>query len=95
MTMSPDEKQSTTALVTILRKVLRELPGGPGITAHDELLALGVSSLQLMQIVVEIEKGLGVEFPDAALALENFESVASLAAVVDSLKSPAHSPKSS
>lgn len=48
-----------------------------------------MTSFQLMQVLIAVERAFAVELPDSALRLETFESAGSIAAVVDSLTSEA------
>lgn len=76
---------STVVLQAILRNVLDQVPADHEIAPEQQLMNLGVTSLQLMRIVAAIEQELDIEFPDSALDMATFETVGSLAAVVESL----------
>jgi len=74
---------SVSVVAAVLRRVVRNRTGDRTFSPDDRLSDLQVTSLELMQVIVEIEKVLGVDLPDDALSLETFESISSLAAVVD------------
>jgi acyl carrier protein len=76
---------STVAVQAILRKVLDQVPAGHEFVPEQRLTDFDVTSLQLMRIVAAVELEFDVEFPDSALDLVTFETVGSLAAVVESL----------
>jgi acyl carrier protein len=85
MAEPPSVAGSTETLLRIVRGVLNQLPDGHEIALDDPLVDLGVTSFQLMQIIAAVEQALDIEFPDSALALTAFESIGSLAAVVEIL----------
>ncbi|MGF1425329.1 phosphopantetheine-binding protein [Kitasatospora sp. LaBMicrA B282] len=85
MAESPINEEIVAALARILRKVLSHLPDGHQLTADDRLEDLGVTSFQLMQLIAAAEQEFDIEFPDSALSLATFESVGSVALVVDAL----------
>ncbi|MBB0242718.1 phosphopantetheine-binding protein [Streptomyces alkaliphilus] len=56
----------------------------PGeLMAEDDLTALGLDSMGVVQLLAELEDELGVELPDEALTEETFTTVGSLWEVVD------------
>ncbi|MDH6108186.1 acyl carrier protein [Kitasatospora sp. MAP12-15] len=85
MTESQTDEATVGALVRLLRKILTDLPEGHEITAGDRLEDLGLTSFQLMQLIAASEQEFDIEFPDSALSLTTFESVASVALVVGAL----------
>lgn len=61
---------------------------GPGnstgdVDSQDQLVDLGVESLNILEILVRIERRLQIEFNDADVVTWSFTSVASLIALVD------------
>lgn len=58
------------------------------LTAADDLAALGLDSMGVVQLLAELEDVLGVELPDEALTEETFATVGSLWAVVDAHTAP-------
>ncbi|HZM75655.1 MAG TPA: phosphopantetheine-binding protein [Candidatus Limnocylindrales bacterium] len=85
MAESQTDTGSTVALQAILHNVMDQVPADHEIAPEQRLMNLGVTSLQLMQIVAALEQELDIEFPDSALDLATFETFGSLAAVVESL----------
>ncbi|WP_369174968.1 phosphopantetheine-binding protein [Streptomyces sp. R28] len=53
------------------------------IGSDVELRSLGVDSMQVVQILLEIERRLGIEVPDEKLVPETFRTIESIAAVVE------------
>ncbi|WP_226900124.1 phosphopantetheine-binding protein [Nonomuraea phyllanthi] len=48
------------------------------LTAHDELGALGLDSMGVVRLVVDVEQAYGVELPDELLNETTFATVGSL-----------------
>ncbi|MEU4833950.1 phosphopantetheine-binding protein [Streptosporangium sp. NPDC023615] len=67
----PDQFQS------ILRAHLPYAETG-GLTARDELSALGLDSMGVVRLLVDIENGYAVELPDEILDEATFATVGSL-----------------
>lgn len=58
------------------------------LSADDDLLDSGIlNSLGILQIVSFIDERLGIQVPDEDVVYENFNSVAALAAYLDTLSS--------
>ena len=65
---------------------LGEFPASPQALADDaDLHAAGLSSYGTVELMVAIEEEFGLEFPDALLTRETFNSIASVAAAVSTL----------
>jgi acyl carrier protein len=76
---------SVDALLRILRGVLEMPPETREITPDETLVDLGVTSFQLMQIIVAIEGELDIEFTYSTLELATSDSIGSLASAVNAL----------
>ncbi|WP_405847042.1 phosphopantetheine-binding protein [Streptomyces sp. NBC_01518] len=57
------------------------------IDGAAELQSLGLNSMQLVQILVDIEELFGVEIPDELLAAGTFRTIESIVAAVKSAQS--------
>ena len=73
----------------ILAKCGRLSVPAEGLGAEDNLYDAGLSSLATVNVMLAIEEAFDVEFPDRLLTRRSFESIASLAAIVDGLKAGA------
>ncbi|GDX80832.1 aminoacyl carrier protein [Deltaproteobacteria bacterium] len=60
-----------------------------GLTATSDLYAAGLSSLTTVHLMLALEDHFGVEFPDRVLGRKTFESIQSLAEVIEELKAAA------
>lgn len=69
-------------LHTLIAKILHErFSVGDGVTLEDNtdfLFDLGLDSMQLIQILVDLEVHYGISIPETALAKEDFSTVAAL-----------------
>ena len=51
-----------------------------------DLEILGLDSLTMVRIFMQLERDLGIEFPNEALTFDNFRTIEQIAQIVDSLK---------
>jgi acyl carrier protein len=76
------QEAMTEAIATTLKEVLRRhLPlvsAGDPIPMDEELVDLGIDSMGLVELVLDIERAFGVVISDDMLSEENFRSAASL-----------------
>ena len=61
----------------------------------SRLADLGVDSISLLQLIVQLEQAFDLSIPDEAFSPETFESVESLWLVVSGLMDSAHSARTS
>ena len=61
------------------------------LTATDDLAALGLDSMGVIQLLADLEDSLGLEMPDDMLTEETFATVGSLWHTVAGLLAPAQS----
>lgn len=59
------------------------LDEGDAIDADTNLQSIGLDSLTLVQLVVELEESFEVTLPDEAFTIETFETAGSLWAAID------------
>ena len=57
------------------------------LTPETDLFSVGLSSLATVNVMLAVEDVFNVEFPDALLSRRSFQSMASLRALVERLKS--------
>jgi acyl carrier protein len=69
-------------IVAILREVLGETCPVP-LELDTELRTLGISSLNLMQVIVRLEGAFDIEFADEMLDLSSFPRISDLALYVE------------
>lgn len=73
------------------KTLLQHLPyaGEGALGADDDLAALGLDSMGVVQLLADLEEAFGVELPDELLTEETFATVGSLWASVADQVSPA------
>ena len=59
------------------------------LSASDDLTALGLDSMGVVQLLADLEDGFGVELSDELLTEETFATVGSLWATVEEFVAPA------
>lgn len=74
-------------LDVVLRRHVPNLAADAPLRPDDELRTLGVDSLGMMELVLDLESAHGVVFSDDVLVPETFVTVGALAAVVQRLRS--------
>lgn len=82
---------TTTNIPVAFRKTLLEhLPyaDSADFAATDDLAALGLNSMGVVQLLTALEDGFGLELPDELITEETFETVGSLWEVVGKLVDP-------
>lgn len=77
MTIDPDLRQRLRLLIAAAAKVSPAL-----IEDHTDLAGLGLRSMDLVGLVIEIESVFEVEIPEQALTAGNFASLDGLAALL-------------
>lgn len=79
---------STSTNVAVLLKFIGDdlLGGASDLDASTRLLALGViDSLTMVSVITFIRERFGVEVPNDAVTVKNFQTVEAIAAMVDRL----------
>lgn len=71
---------------TILRGHLPMLPADAPLAPDADLLALGMDSMETVSVLLELEDGFAVSFPDELLTRETFGTATRLWQAVDSLR---------
>jgi len=87
----PTEITLTTNIPVAFRKtLLAHLPYADTdeFAAADDLTALGLNSMGVVQLLTDLEETFGLELPDELITEETFETVGSLWEVVGRLVAP-------
>ncbi|GAA0936957.1 acyl carrier protein [Nonomuraea longicatena] len=77
-------------VIALLRETLQVEPGEDG---SQDLSERGITSFQSVVLLTVLEERYGVTVPDDALDLENFLTVDSIVALVESLLAEAELPR--
>lgn len=82
------EVQWSAQFEAILRQYLRHLPDDAALNANDNLVALGVDSLDMITLLVALEDAFTVVLPDELLTSDTFATPQSLWSALAALVSP-------
>ncbi|MEU2954601.1 phosphopantetheine-binding protein [Streptomyces xanthochromogenes] len=77
-------------LQTVIRNQAPELPEGRPLTADDKLLDLGIDSLALVELIINIEESFVIVIPDEDMLADNFTTVGTVSDLVDRIKATSH-----
>jgi acyl carrier protein len=81
--LEPRPKKDASYLVyRILKQQSIERP----VSATDDLREIGLSSLDMVELVLSVESEFNVRIPEAAITPANFRSIASIDALIGSLR---------
>jgi len=82
-----DTKLSTTERVTaVVRRLLADRSITRSFTAQDDLRDVGLTSLDMVNLVLGVESELAVIIPEAEITPANFRSVATIEALIEGLR---------
>ena len=73
-------------ITAAVRRLLAERGVTRAFAAHEDLREVGLTSLDMVNLVLAVESELAVSVPEAAITPANFQSVASIDALVLSLR---------
>ncbi|MEV0392354.1 phosphopantetheine-binding protein [Polymorphospora rubra] len=72
--------------ITVLRKHLKLLPAGEPLAPDASLVELGLDSLEMVGLLIDLESVYEVSFPDSEMNFETFASAERLWAVLTRLR---------
>jgi acyl carrier protein len=79
--LSPRER-----ITAVVRRLLGERSITRTFTAQEELRDVGLTSLDMVNLVLAVESELGIAIPEAEITPANFRSVATIEALVAGLQ---------
>ena len=79
--LSPRER-----VAALVRRILAERSIERPFSADDDLREIGLTSLDMVNLVLAVESELGVSIPERDITPANFRSVSSIEALVTSLR---------
>ena len=74
------------SVVEVVRRILVERSIDGPVSAHDDLREIGLTSLDMVDLVLSVESRFDLKIPEAAIAPANFRSIAAIDALVTSLR---------
>ena len=84
--MSMVELSSRERITAAVRRLLADRTITRAFTAQEDLRDVGLTSLDMVNLVLAVESELGVAIPEAEITPANFRSVATIEALVDGLR---------
>jgi acyl carrier protein len=80
-----DAKPKKDASYLVHRILKQQSIDGP-VAATDDLREIGLSSIDMVELVLSVEAEFNVRIPEAAITPANFRSIASIDALIGSLR---------
>ena len=84
--MSKVELSPRERITAVVRRLLGERSLKRTFTAQEELRDVGLTSLDMVNLVLAVESELGVAIPEAEITPANFRSVATIEALLAGLQ---------
>lgn len=84
--MSTIQASSGERITAVVRRILAERSITRSFTAQEDLREVGLTSLDMVNLVLAVESELAVSIPEAEITPANFRSVASIEALVTGLR---------
>lgn len=84
--MSTIQASSGERITAVVRRILAERSITRSFTAQEDLREVGLTSLDMVNLVLAVESELSVSIPEAEITPANFRSVASIEALVTGLR---------
>jgi acyl carrier protein len=84
--MSIIELSSTERVAAVVRRLLADRSITRSFTATEDLRDVGLTSLDMVNLVLAVEAELSVSVPEAEITPANFRSVATIEALVEGLR---------
>jgi len=84
--MSTIQASAEERIATAVRRLLADRGITRPFTAHEDLRDVGLTSLDMVNLVLAVEAELTVSIPEAEITPANFRSVATIEALVTGLR---------
>jgi acyl carrier protein len=75
-------------LLALVGQILAPNPGDRPVAIHDQLSAAGLSSVDMVNLMLAVEAEFDITIPAAEITPENFRSIATIEALVVKLAPP-------
>jgi acyl carrier protein len=70
----------------VVRRILVQQSIDKPVSAHDDLREVGLTSLDMVDLVLSVESEFNVRIPEAAITPAIFRSIATIDALINSLR---------
>jgi acyl carrier protein len=84
--MSTTHFSPRARVTAVVRRILADRSINRSFTAEDDLREVGLTSLDMVNLVLAVESELAVSIPESEITPSNFRSVASIEALVNALR---------
>jgi acyl carrier protein len=74
-------------VVMVLRSHMADLPPEASVDTEDKLVDLGIDSLRLVELIIELEDAFDIVIPDEEMLASNFSTVGAVSALVARIRS--------
>ena len=74
------------SVVQVVRRILVERSIDRPVSADDDLREIGLTSLDMVDLVLSVESRFDLKIPEAAITPANFRSIVAIDALVTSLR---------
>ena len=74
------------SVLSVVQRLMTERAIAIPISADDDLRAVGLTSLDMVNLVLSVEAELDLQIPESAITPANFRSVSTIDALVSSLR---------
>jgi len=86
MTSQSSELDPRSDASCLVHRILKQQSIDRPVAATDDLREIGLSSLDIVELVLSVESEFNVRIPEAAITPANFRSIASIDALIGSLR---------
>jgi len=80
------ETASSVAVSDVVRKVLDARAIAQKVLPHEDLREAGLTSLDMVSLVLSVESEFGIKIPEREITPKNFRSIATIEALVARLR---------
>jgi acyl carrier protein len=84
--MSMEIEASSIAVADVVRRILEARAITQPVRPHDDLREVGLTSLDMVSLVLSVEAEFGIKVPEREITPANFRSIATIETLVDRLR---------
>jgi acyl carrier protein len=81
-----DNANSSGSILDLVHRLLTQRSISIHVSPEDDLRAVGLTSLDMVNLVLSLEAEFDMEIPEPAITAANFRSVAAINALISSLR---------
>jgi acyl carrier protein len=73
-------------LLALVEQILAKNPGARPLAVNEPLTAAGLSSVDMIQLMIAVEADFDITIPAAEITPEHFRSIATIEALIDKIR---------